>query len=202
MNDPAGAESAFSFTQIRQMVLGALMAALMAVGAYIAIPVGPVPIVLQNMFVMLAGLILGPWWGAASVGIYLLAGALGMPVFSGGNAGLSHFMGPTGGYLIAYLPAVFVIGVVSSLGKKDRRGSASSVNKKVIILDILAMILGMAVVYALGVSRLKFMAGITWEKAWALGMAPFLIGDAIKIATSASLAAGFRGMLSRYETEG
>ncbi|SHK50799.1 biotin transport system substrate-specific component [Desulfatibacillum alkenivorans DSM 16219] len=201
MNENIGEENAFSFTQIRNMVLGALMAALMAVGAYIAIPVGPVPIVLQNMFVMMAGLILGPWWGAASVGIYMLAGILGMPVFSGGGAGLVQFMGPTGGYLFAYLPAVVLIGLISGQGKNYHDNPAAGAVTKAMVYDVLAMVLGSALVYAIGVSRLKSMAGFSWGKAWAVGMAPFLIGDVIKIAANASLIVGIRNMLRRFKSD-
>ena len=201
MNGSMGVDNVFSFAQIKNMVLGALMAALMAVGAYIAIPVGPVPIVLQNMFVMMAGLLLGPWWGAASVGVYMLAGVLGMPVFSGGGAGLGQFMGPTGGYLIAYLPAVIVVGFVSGLGKNHHNTIGDGAAGKAVVLDVLAMVLGSAIVYAIGVSRLKAMAGFSWDKAWAVGMLPFLLGDAIKIAANASLITGVRNMLRRFETE-
>jgi polyribonucleotide nucleotidyltransferase len=102
-----------SSNQLRMMVYASLFAALTAVGAFLAIPIGPVPIVLQNMFVYLAGLLLGGRWGLASVGVYLLAGACGLPVFAGGLGGISRFIGPTGGYLIGYLPAVFLIGTMS-----------------------------------------------------------------------------------------
>lgn len=101
-------------------IYAALFASLMAAGAAIAIPIGPVPIVLQNLFVLLAGLLLGGKWGAASVGIYLLAGALGMPVFSGGTGGIGRFAGPTGGYLIGFLPAVYIVGkTVEKLGDRS-----------------------------------------------------------------------------------
>jgi biotin transport system substrate-specific component len=73
-----------SSNQLRMMVYASLFAALTAAGAFLAIPIGPVPIVLQNMFVFLAGLLLGPRWGLASVAVYLLAGAFGLPVFAGG----------------------------------------------------------------------------------------------------------------------
>ena len=99
-----------SSNQLRMMVYASLFAALTAVGAFLAIPIGPVPIVLQNMFVYLAGLLLGGRWGLASVGVYLLAGACGLPVFAGGLGGISRLIGPTGGYLIGYLPAVFLNG--------------------------------------------------------------------------------------------
>ncbi len=190
MSETTSSTTEFSFDQIRQMVLAAMMAALMAVGAYIMVPIGPVPIVLQNLFVMLAGLILGPWWGMGAVGIYLLAGVLGFPVFSGGGAGLGHLLGPTGGYLIGYLPAVLCIGAVSGLGRKTS-----------IIKDVLAMILGALIVYSVGVTWLKIAAGLTFYKAIAGGMLPFLLGDCIKIAAAASIAASARLVLNRYKTE-
>ena len=73
--------------QLRMITYASLMAALTAVGAYISIPIGPVPIVLQNLFVFLTGLLLGRKWGTAAIAAYLLAGICGLPVFSGGRGG-------------------------------------------------------------------------------------------------------------------
>jgi len=100
-------------------IMACLFAALISVGAYIAIPLPatPVPVVLQNMFILLAGFILGPWWGLASVVFYLLLGSMGLPVFSGGTGGLVKFAGPTGGYLFGFIPGVVIFGLVSRLGK-------------------------------------------------------------------------------------
>ena len=169
--------------QLRMMVYASLFAALTAVGAFLAIPIGPVPIVLQNMFVYLAGLLLGGRWGLASVGVYLLAGACGLPVFAGGLGGISRFIGPTGGYLIGYLPTVFLIGKMSQ--KANPR----------IVSDVLAMICGTLVLYACGVSWLKIVTGMSPAKALALGMYPFLIGDALKIAAAAAIAKSLRPVL-------
>jgi biotin transport system substrate-specific component len=169
--------------QLRMMVYASLFAALTAVGAFLAIPIGPVPIVLQNMFVFLAGLLLGGRWGLASVGVYLLAGACGLPVFAGGLGGISRFIGPTGGYLIGYLPAVFLIGTMSQ-----------KVNPR-IISDVLAMICGTLVLYACVISWLKIVTGMSPAKALALGMYPFLIGDALKIAAAAVIARALRPVL-------
>ena len=168
---------------LRMMVYTSLFAALTAVGAFIAIPIGPVPIVLQNMFVYLAGLLLGGRWGLASVGVYLLAGALGLPVFAGGLGGIGRFAGPTGGYLIGYLPAVFLIGKIA-LRAHPR-----------VAIDVLAMICGTLVLYACGVSWLKIVTGMPPEKALALGMYPFLIGDALKIAAAAAIARALRPVI-------
>ena len=157
-----------------------LLAALTAVGAFIAIPVGPVPIVLQNLFVYLSGLLLGSRWGLAAVGVYLLAGLCGLPVFSGGRGGIGHLVGPTGGYLLGFLPAVYIIGrVTEKAGNKDLAG-------------VLAMLAATAVIYCLGVSWLKILSGMTFAKAMAVGMVPFLIGDAVKIAAAAALAKTLR----------
>lgn len=161
-----------STDSLRMMVLSSLFAALIAAGAFLAIPVGPVPIYLANYFVLLAGLALGPRWGLAAVGTYLLAGALGLPVFSGGTGGLGRFWGPTGGYLLAYMPAVYLTGIVSNRVKPS------------VVLDIIAMLIATVVIYAMGVPWLKVLTGMSWQKSVAVGVAPFLIGDGIKIAAA------------------
>jgi biotin transport system substrate-specific component len=166
--------------QLRMIVFASLLAALTAAGAYLAIPIGPVPIVLQNMFVFLAGLLLGSRWGLASVAVYLLAGACGLPVFAGGMGGIGRIVGPTGGYLVGYLPAVFLIGYISEKAA-GRIG-----------VDVLAMICGTIVLYACGASWLKILTGMTWSRTLAAGMFPFLIGDALKIAAAALIAKALR----------
>jgi len=168
---------------LRAMVLASLFAALTAVGALIAIPIGPVPIVLQNFFVMLMGLLLGPRWGLAGVGVYLLAGALGLPVFAGGTSGIARFAGPTGGYLVGYLPCVAVIGWISSRGKGVR------------MIDALALIGGTLALYACGVSWLKLVTGMAWGKALGFGMIPFLPGDIAKMIAAVLLIGSLRQLM-------
>lgn len=163
------------------------MAALIAVGAYVHIPlpISPVPIVLQNLFVLLAGLLLGARWALTAMGIYLLVGAIGIPVFSGGKGGLAHFMSPTGGYLIGFAVCAGGVGFISE--KFGRRAST----------DILAVILGSLLVYVFGVPWLKMVADMSWQKAVVAGMLPFLPGDAIKAAAAILLARAIRPMLFR-----
>jgi biotin transport system substrate-specific component len=172
-----------SFDQLRMMVFASLLAALMAAGAYLSIPIGPVPMVLQNMFVFLAGLLLGSRWGLASVGVYLLAGSCGLPVFAGGMGGIGRIVGPTGGYLLGYLPAVFIVGYISERGARH------------LVYDVIAMICGSVLVYAAGVTWLKILSGMTWYKTLAVGMYPFLLGDALKIAAAAAIAKGLRPVI-------
>lgn len=155
---------------IRMMIYASLFAALTAAGAYIAIPIGPVPIVLQNMFVLMGAILLGPVWGLASILLYLFMGACGFPVFSGGTGGFGRLFGPTGGYLLGYIPAVAAAGIITSKINKKTGGILA------------AMLIGSLIVYAAGVPWLKFTTGMAWEKSFALGMYPFIPGDVIKIA--------------------
>lgn len=166
------------------MVLSALFAALTAVGAYVAIPIGPVPIILANLFVLTAGLLLGMKWAPASMGIYLLLGLVGLPVFAGGASGPAVFAGPTGGFLIAYPISVFIMALISS------RGTPSL--KK----DIPAVLAGIAIVYLLGVPWLKLSLGMEWGKALSAGMLPFIPGDLLKGAVAIILAKYIRPQLN------
>lgn len=166
-------------------IYASFFAALTAAGAYLAIPIGPVPIVLQNLFVLLAGLLLGSRWGLASVAVYLLAGALGLPVFAGGLGGIGRIVGPTGGYLLGYLPAVYIVGLISE--KAGRRA----------VFDVIAMICGSAVVYACGVTWLKVLTGMALAKTLAVGMYPFLPGDALKIAAAVPIAKTLRPTVNK-----
>jgi biotin transport system substrate-specific component len=169
--------------QLKMTVYSSLFVAFIAIGAFIIIPIGPVPIVLQNMFVLLAGIILGPVWGLSCVAIYLLIGLVGLPVFAGGTSGIGKLFGPTGGYLLGYLPCVFVTaGISKALGKK-------------MSADIIAMVMGSLIVYAAGVPWLKAVTSMSWGKTLMVGMYPFLIGDALKIIAAAFIAKALRPVI-------
>lgn len=100
----------------RELTYTALFTALIAMGAFITLPVGPVPFTLQPLFVLLAGLVLGPRLGALSVAAYLALGLIA-PVYAGGTSGLGVLVGPTGGYLIGFVLGAAVAGAVSRTGK-------------------------------------------------------------------------------------
>ncbi len=170
---------------LHKMVYASLMSAMIAAGAFVAIPIGPVPIVMQNMFVMLSGLLLGSRWGLAAILVYLLAGICGLPVFAGGTGGIGKLIGPTGGYLIGYIPAVYIIGIIS-----ERFNGR-------LWIDAIALIVAAMIVYAFGVSWLKTVSGMTMSKTLAVGMYPFLIGDAVKIAAAVLIAKSLRPIMKR-----
>lgn len=170
---------------LRGVVLASLMAALMAAGSYLHVPMGPVPIVLTNLFVLLSGLLLGSRWGIAATGVYLLVGAIGMPVFYGGKGGIAHMLGPTGGYLFGFVLCAWMTGFISERFRHSMTGG------------ILAVVVGSLLIYGLGVSWLKMITQMSWSKAWMVGMMPFLPGDALKAGAAVALARAVRPMLNR-----
>ena len=171
-----------------KIALTALFAALTAAGAFIAIPIGPVPIVLQNVFAVLSGLIAGPVMGGAAVGLYLLAGLLGLPVFAGGTGGISRFAGPTGGFLIGYLLAAITAGLIA--------GRPNGNTKTPVWKITIAVIAGLLVVYVPGVCWLKFSRNLSWIKALMAGFVPFVIGDVLKGTAAAFIAPRLRRILA------
>lgn len=168
---------------VKPVVYSALFIALISIGAMIAIPVGPVPIVLQNMFVLLAGLVLPPAWAAGCVAVYLLMGFAGLPVFAGGISGIGKVFGPTGGYLLSYLPAAFLTSVISGSDKKN------------LARDCGATFAGMAVIYMFGVPWLKWVLAVSWDNSLVVGMYPFLAGDVLKMIAVVIIARKLRPLI-------
>ena len=176
-----------SASDTRSTLLGiVLFAAAIAAAAQVAIPLPwtPVPITLQPMMVVLAGLWLGPAAGATSMVLYLAAGAAGLPVFTPmGAPGIARFLGPTGGYLIAYPAAAFVAGTLArratSLGGRWAAATA-----------------GMVVIFAGGLAQLWLLNGSA-TRALQLGVTPFALLDVVK----AFLAAAMSGWRRRPAAE-
>ena len=177
--------------------IGALCIALITVGAFIAIPLpgSPVPIVLQNMFVVFTGLVLSPLWASLTLLVYLLLGALGLPVFAGAAGGLGHFAGPTGGFLLGFLPAAWVTSLVMRLGRVD-----SSPHTAGFVRRIAAVSLGFLSIYIVGVPRLAAVADLSIVRTLWIGFIPFLPGDIVKAAVLLILLRTLPGSLWRSWT--
>lgn len=156
-----------------------LFAAAVAAASQIAIPLPwtPVPMTLQPMLVILAGMMLGPVAGATSMAVYLAAGAAGLPVFTPiGAPGIARFFGPTGGYLLAYPVAAYVTGVLA------RRSS-------LIARRVLAGIAGIVVIYTGGIAVLTLLNGGIVH-AVQLGVTPFAALDVVKAFVAAAISVG------------
>ena len=144
----------------------------------VVIPVAgsPVPITGQTFGVLLVGGALGLRRGAVAVALYVLLGVVGLPFFAEGKGGLTIIWGATGGYLIGFILAGAVVGRLAELGWDRKIGGALG-----------AMVVGSAVIYAVGLPWLKVVTGMTVEETIAAGLTPFLIGDTIKIILAAVL---------------
>jgi len=146
---------------------GALLVALLA-QVRIPLPFTPVPLTGQTFAVLLVGAALGSRRGGASLGLYLALGALGLPFFAGGASGLAYMTGSTLGYLVGFVAAAYITGLLAERGlERDLRTS------------LLPFLAGTVVIYIFGAGWLTLSLGI--QKAVLLGVIPFLIGDAIKI---------------------
>ena len=180
---PASVRTARS-ERTHQLVTAALVTAVMIATGWISIPFGPVPITLQVFGVVLAALLLTPGWAAASLGVYLLLGAAGVPVFANGHAGLGVVLGPTGGYLTG-----FVLG--AGLGSLVRRALRRLGNPP-IVADVAAAITVIAAIYAVGWVQLALVLHMGALQSFAVGVAPFLLPDAIKAAVAIVIATAVR----------
>jgi len=154
--------------------MAALFAALTGVGSLIAVPLSPVPITLQTLFVYLAGTVLGSHRGALSQALYLILGSVGLPIFAGGGVGFGTLIGPTGGYLIGFIVSAFVIGKLVEVKKNQ--------NFTWILLSIS---IGTLIIYLLGMAQLSLWLRMTLFDAFCIGVLPFLIADALKILLAA-----------------
>lgn len=169
---------------VERLAMSAVIAALMAAFSYVVIPypLSPTDITLQTMGVAIAGLVLGPVWGGFSMSLYILAGAIGAPVFKGGAAGMGHLFGPTGGFLFGFVVAAIVTGAIVHRGVEPK--PLDSVSFPVIVGGLLA---GMVATYAVGVPWLADQAGLSLVQAADVGAIVFVPGDLVKLGAALAL---------------
>ncbi|MDB9921257.1 biotin transporter BioY [Actinomycetota bacterium] len=162
-------------TTLAQIVLVFCGAAFVGIAAQIAIPLPftPVPLTLQTFAVLLAGAALGSLRGVASMGLYALMGVVGVPWFAEGSSGFSS---ASFGYILGFILAAFIVGRLAEGGGSTTPSRSAAL-----------MVIGNLAIYAVGVTWLKFAIDSSWATALSLGVVPFLIGDAIKIALAAGL---------------
>jgi biotin transport system substrate-specific component len=162
---------------VRQAILLVLGSLLMWASAKVQVPMWPVPMTMQSFVVLVIGMGYGSRLGAATIGFYLLEGALGLPVFAGTpekGIGLAYMMGPTGGYLVGFLLAAGAVGWLAERGW-DRT----------LPLAVIAMIIGTVLLFVPGVAWLAVLIG--FSKAVAAGVTPFLVASVVKLALAAAV---------------
>jgi biotin transport system substrate-specific component len=154
---------------LRPIALALVGVLLLWASAKIHLPFQPVPLSLQSAVVLMVGITYGPRLGMLTILLYLAMGAIGLPVFAGTpqhGTGLLYMTGPTGGYLLGFLPAAGIVGAVAA-----RRTHWSEIAGGALIATF--------VIYLFGVTWLSGFVG--WKEAMAVGMAPFMLGDLLKL---------------------
>lgn len=182
---------------IVNLVLTALFAAILVVLSQIAIPTVPVPFSLGVVAVFLTGALLPKQYALYAALLYLLMGAVGLPVFAGFKGGLGVLAGPTGGYLVAYPIMAFVTAWLYErlrrLAGAQRKGGWD------ILLFLPGMLLGLLLCYALGSVWYVFVGNVSWAQSLAATVAPFVLFDLCKIAVCAVVGALARNALAKTQ---
>lgn len=178
--------SAVGRSTVASLALCGVMAALLAVGSWVSIPLYPVPLTLQTLVVLVAGGLLGRAFGPVSTVVYVLVGLVGVPVFAGGEAGPGVLLGPKGGYLVGFVLAAFVMGWAGDATRAARRAPGVSRLPRWWRLALGAVVASL-LIYAAGVPWLAAVTGMGWRAAVTVGMLPFLIGDAVKAAVAVAV---------------
>ena len=175
----------------RAAVLMAVGSALLAVSAKIQVPFYPVPMTMQTLVVLVIGAAYGWQLGGATVALYLVEGAWGLPVFAGPVAGIGYMAGPTGGFLMGFLAAAMVTGLMAERGWDRSLGR------------VLAMMAGgHAVIFVFGLAWLAPMFQFDFGRAWAAGVAPFYAATVLKTALAAALMQAGWMTVARREAQG
>jgi biotin transport system substrate-specific component len=159
---------------IRKALLGLAGMLVLAVASQLTIPLQPVPLTFQSTTVILLGMTYGARYGAYIMLAYLAAGVMGMPLFAEFRAGPQILLGPTGGYLIGFVPAAFVSGYLAQVGFA-----------KNIFLSFVAAFIGTAIIFGCGLLQLSTL--MSWQAAIAVGVTPFLISELTKLVIVAYL---------------
>lgn len=180
-------------SRTHSIVLCGLSIALLTVGAAIILPLGPVPFTLQTLMLVLITLILTPREAIATVGGYLLLGAIGLPVFSGLTGGFGVLLGPTGGFLMGFLAGVLLLALVRRIvGEKPVSRRAS------LALDFVSILILMVTYYTLGVLWFMYSTGSTAIVALTLCVVPFIVPDVLKAVAAFACAQPIRVALGKH----
>mgnify|MGYP001079286745 FL=1 len=186
-----------SIADTRRLTLCAVMAAVMCVLAPISIPIGPVSITGGTLAIYLTVYLLGGVWGAASTLVYLLVGMVGLPVFSNYMGGINRLAGPTGGYLIGYLPMALLAGAVVEFSLRKFKDQGSTGTAIALVLQFLGMVAATATLYAFGTAWYCLQAGVELQAALAACVIPFIPCDLIKMAVALVVGVPVRRGLER-----
>ncbi|MEG2669971.1 MAG: biotin transporter BioY [Oscillospiraceae bacterium] len=185
----------------KQMVLCGVFAAITAIVAPLAIPIGPIPITLGVVLALLCGGLLKPKLAFVSQIIYILLGCIGLPIFAGFKAGFQVVVGPTGGYLIMYPIMALIVAIALKFYESRFEADKSTVSKSKFIKPLwifVWMLVAIAVCYVAGSVWFSVQAGVPYIKALMITVVPFIIGDIIKAIIATVLTILMRSRIAKF----
>ena len=189
--------TAKSIAGTRRLTLCAVMAAVICVLAPLSIPIGPVAITGGTLAIYLTAYLLGGVWGTVSTLVYLLVGMAGLPVFSGYMGGVGRLAGPTGGYLVGYLPMALLAGAAGQWSARRFNGQGRIGTVLALAAQFAGMAAATAVLYAFGTAWYCVQAGVDLQKALAACVFPFIPFDLAKMALALAVGTPVRHRLER-----
>ena len=166
-----------------------LMTAILVAASYLVIPLpfAVADISVQTLAVNLIALLLPPVQAGLSIAIYILLGAIGLPVFNGGNGGIGYLLGPTGGFFAGFIAAVVLISLLK--GKKY----------SLVRYSLVTVFVGVPVIYLFALGWMVCVTGMPIRDAFLVGCAPFLLGDAAKCVVAGAVARPLLKVMNQYE---
>ena len=170
----------------KELTIMALFAALLCISSYISIPLpfSAVSLTAQTLIINIIALLLSPKKAGITVGIWILLGFAGLPVFSGGMGGPAKLFGPTGGYIFSYLAAVIVISLL--------RGKKGNLWRQFLV----TIVIGIPVIYLVGTPWMMAVTGIGWQAAFATSVLPFIPGDILKCVSAVFISRSLRRIIN------
>ena len=183
--------------------LAAMFAAVISISGFFKIPLGPVPVVLQNVVCLLCAVLTGGILAATPVALFLVAGLIGLPVFSGGTSGLAVFAGPTGGFLIGYLTGSIMAGIIAGTPSVEEK----KITSKTVVKITVAVLAGLVLMYIPGVIHFSKWAEhfakvpentTAFKHTLKVCVLPFIPGDIIKSIIAVITALKVRPVLASY----
>lgn len=190
MTDSTAKTSAMSASRTKAIAYIGLSVAIMAIGSWVTIPIGPIPLTLQMFVIPLLICVLPAKWATAAIFAFIALGGLGVPLFSGFRGGLGALMGPTGGFLLGYLLAVPAAAFLLQFVSRKVDGKVA-----LFACQIVAGMVFTLIAYITGWLQYAAVSGLDMQAAFAVSVAPFVVPDILKVVVAVVCAQPIRAMV-------
>ena len=189
MTDSTAKTSAMSASRTKAIAYIGLSVAIRAIGSWVTVPIGPIPLTLQMFVIPLLICVLPAKWATAAIFAFIALGGLGVPLFSGFRGGLGALMGPTGGFLLGYLLAVPAAAFLLQFASKKVEGRVA-----LFACQIVAGMVFTLIAYITGWLQYAAVSGLDLQAAFAVSVAPFIVPDILKVVVAVACAQPVRAM--------